>query len=347
MEFLGDLFFGGTRRLTECTEDRLKALYPGLDRIDDLCGDIVALRKAEPRYILIEERMHFEDRTLADVYGTLDFGAYFIIDGVAYIVISDLKFGKGIPVFAENNEQQLIYLALFLDSLTAKERKRIKECRIIIDQPRIHDAGGEWIVDLDFVERWKDEVLYPNVEAITAGSRKYVPGRKICFWCKAKGSCEAHTAFNVKTLGITFDDERDGETFNVAGIAKMSSERQAYLVMHADMIKKWIEAVHNGLLEDGLKGRPTPGMKVVDGNLGKREWFDPEEARTEIEKLLGDKIWERKMISPTTADKLLPRKTWAELQKRLVRRNPPMKKLVPLDDGREAKKSRIEFDDET
>lgn len=346
-DFLGDLFFGGTRLLTKCTEDRLRALIPGLDRIDDLCGDIIAHKKAEPRYVLVEERMHFEDPFLKDVYGTLDFGAY-IKDafGDAFVVISDLKFGQGVPVYAVDNEQQLIYLALFLDSLTKNERKRIKECRIIIDQPRIKEAGGEWVITVADVERWKDKVLYPAVEAINKGSKQYAPGKYACFWCKAKVACKAHTDFNVKTLGIKFDDERDGATFDVAGIEMLSAERRAYLVMHSQMVRKWLDAIHDSLLDDGLKGRDTPGLKVVDGNQGKREWADPEYAEKKMVELLGDKAFEQKLVSPTQADKLLPRKTWAGIERELVKRNPPMKKLVPLDDGREPKKSKIKFEDE-
>lgn len=341
-DYIGDLFFGGTRTLTECTEELLSHLYEGIERIDDLCGDLDALRARDPRYVMVEERLRFEDRALKDVYGTLDFGAYL----QSTTIISDLKFGKGVPVFATDNEQQLIYAGLFLDALTGPERRRIKDIRIIIDQPRIPDAGGEWVITPSHLSRWMDEVLYPGVEAVASRTPKYAPGPKACFWCKAKPTCAAYTEFNIKTLGISFDDERDAQYLGETGLEEMSPERRSYIVLHKKMIEDFVQACHDRAMEDALGGKPTPGLKVVDGRQGNRQWINESDAQDALEKLLGEKAYDKKFISPANAEKRLSRQAWSAFQKRHVERAPVIKKLVPMSDERESAVRPIEFEDE-
>lgn len=352
LDYLGWVFFGGTRRAFLASRERLEHLVEGIDRLRDLCardaglsqsyGDIELMRKAEPRHVLVEEKMRFEDRALADVFGTLDFGAY--LPWLSEVVISDLKFGQGVPVYAEHNEQQLIYAALFLDSLTSAERRKIKEIRIIIDQPRISDAGGEWVISIEHLGRWVDEVLYPAVEATKSRNPKYNPGKKQCFWCKARPACAAYTDFNIKTLGVSFDDERDGQTFATAGIEKLSVERRAYLAQHQEMLEKFLALVHESVLADALAGRPTPGMKAVLGNQGKRTWADEDAAEEELVKLLEGDCYETKLISPTTAEDRLPREKMARL-KMHIHREPAKPKLVSADNKKPAIKP-IEMTDE-
>ena len=337
MDYLGWIFFGGTRRATLANHKRLTYLDAGIDRIRELCGDDIHLLKlTEPRHFFVETHLVFEDRALADVHGTLDFGAYTPAPfNMAEVVISDLKFGTGVPVYAKDNEQQLIYAGLFLDQLTRAERKRVDTVTIIIDQPRMSDAGGEWVVTPAQIERWFDEVVYPAVEAVKGRNPKYAPGLKTCFWCKAKRGCAAYQDFNIKTLGITFDDERDGATFKVDGIAELSAERRAYLTLHADMLKKFLDTVSESVLQDALDGRPVVGLKAVLGNQGARQWVNPDLAAAELVKLLGDKAHETKVISPTVAEELLPRKVMEGLQD-LIKREPSKPKLVSADSKKPA-----------
>ena len=331
MDYEGWVFFGGTRRGTLANVARLRKLEPGIDRIRELCGD-EPMAVSDPRYVAIEETLHFEDRALADVYGTLDFGAYFD-SGAA---LSDLKFGAGTPVYAENNEQQLIYADLFLDRLTKAERKRIDRIRIVIDQPRISGAGGEWVIEPDYLVRWRDTVLHPAVAAIQSrGPKKYAPGIKTCQWCKAKRACVAYQDFNLETLGVKFEDERDGKTFNTAGIAEMSIERRAYLAKHKGMLEKFLDGVAESVLEDCLSGAPVPLMKSILGNQGDRVWIDETAARKALEPHLGEKATVTKTISPTVAADLLPRKVM-EGFKDLIKRNPAKPKLTTLDDKKPA-----------
>ena len=356
-DFLGWPFIVGDekRRVFIATQKRLNALVEGLERIYDICsrdaglaqgyGDLTIWREVEPRYVAIEESLKFEYPALADVYGTLDLGVY--LPWKRKIVLSDLKFGQGQPVYAENNEQQLIYAALFLDSLTKKERKDVDDVHIIIDQPRIADAGGEWIVTTDYLDRWIAETLLPAVEATKVRNPKYNPGRKQCYWCKAAraNACEAYADFNIKNLGITFDDERDTAALAPTGLERLSAERRAHLALHRQMIEKFLEAVCAEVLADAIAGRPTPGLKAGLGNRGKRAWTDEDAAEDALVPLLGDKALETKLISPTAAAEMLPRKTWEPIAKALVKQGDAKPTLVPAESPKRAVKQ-IEMTDE-
>jgi hypothetical protein len=326
LDYLGDIVQGGTRWFLQ-TRARLLPLYAGIDRLDYLIGSIRRLREHDPRHCLIEERLYFSDRFLTDVWGTLDFGAFLERDGE--ITVSDLKFGMGHAVYPEHNEQQLIYAALFVDSLTRAERRRIRSIRIIIDQPRIARAGGEWVIDLAFLERWIDTKLYPAVERIKSKQLKFTPGAQQCFWCKAKRQCEAYQDFNVQKLGIQFSDER--APLSLPGLQGMSAERKADIVLHKSMLIDFLSGLEASVKADALRGDPTPGLKVVDGPHGKRVWIDEEKARRALEPHLGDKAVVTKTISPAKAEEHLPRHIWKQLSS-LARRGESSPILVPESD---------------
>ena len=103
------------------------ALQPGIDQILEYSGKM-----------FVEERLDL-GRWMPGQFGTLDCG----IAGEELIVISDLKYGSGVPVQAVKNTQQMIYALGFWDQF-ARHITDAKQFLIIIDQPRNAGGGGEW-----------------------------------------------------------------------------------------------------------------------------------------------------------------------------------------------------------
>ena len=344
MDFEGWLWWGGSdvRRPTLATRKNMLFLLEGVERIYDLCGDIQALREKEPRYVLVEENLKFEDRALADVYGTLDFGAFLFELELA--VIDDLKFGAGEPVYPEWHEQQLIYGGLALDSLTRNERRRLKRLKIVIDQPRIADAGGEWDISIYDLEKWIAEKLHPAVEATKVRNPAFNPGVKQCRWCLAKRGCQAYQDFCIETAGITFDDERDGKNFATDGIAFMSPERRSHLLKHKKMLEDFLEDVFGYSLAEAQAGRPTPGYKAALGKRGARAWVSKEAALDALLPILGEKAQTTEVVSPAALDDLLPA---AEIKKlgHLWKQADAKPTLVP-ETSKKAEIPQIEMKDE-
>ncbi|HEY0201925.1 MAG TPA: DUF2800 domain-containing protein, partial [Burkholderiaceae bacterium] len=89
-----------------------------------------------------------------------------------------------------------------------------------------------------------------------------------------------------------------------------------------------------------LSGEKVPGLKLVLGREGNRAWADPAVAEVELKKMLrsDDKVYERKLISPTTADKMhaigdIGPRQWPKVQA-LITRAKAQPTVVPESDPR-------------
>ena len=72
-----------------------------------------------------------------------------------------------------------------------------------------------------------------------------------------------------------------------------------------------------------ILGTEVPGFKLVEGKQGNRAWVDQAKAEAALKalRLKADDMYDKKLISPTTAEKLLKTdpKKWAKLQELITR----------------------------
>lgn len=171
-------------------------------------------------------------------------------------------------------------------------------------------------------------------------------------------------AFDVKPAAITYHDARHGAQtesgygeeshFTVkkpnirpsleAAEAKLpdsTDERLATLMDAADMIEGFAKAVRAEVERRLLAGKFTdPRYKLVEGRQGARSWTSEEEAEAALKamRLKVDQMYDFKLISPTTAEKVLkeanPRK-WTKLQP-LIGRSDGKPSVAPASDKRPA-----------
>ena len=334
--FIGDLRRINGGKLLRITEELALALVEGIERIYDLTG---GEKFSRADYAIVEEKLFFHSRELMDCYGTVDFGA--VVDDE--VISDDLKFGAGVPVYPQHNSQQMIYALLMLDNLDDALYRRVKRVRIIIDQPRIERAGGEWVTTVASLLRWRDETLLPGVEMTQARKPKFNPGPEQCFWCKARKVCDARAEFVGEALGLVFEDETDARSLKTA--QPLSAARKSYLLDHRSMIETFLKDVHATVADDAAKGRPTPGRKLIETATGHRKWLDASAAEEALMKLLGPKATTTEVMSPALAEKRLPRSKHKELTA-LIKHPPKVPKLVPVDDEREALEPATKFQDE-
>jgi hypothetical protein len=88
------------------------------------------------------------------------------------------------------------------------------------------------------------------------------------------------------------------------------------------------------------EGRAVPGYKLVLGKKGARAWEDEAaaEAAMKAMRLKQDQMYQFKVISPTTAEKLLAKESprrWATLQK-LITQSDGKPTVAPASDARPA-----------
>ena len=336
-------------------------------------------------YSLAEGATIYPEQTLSIEFITGEQGAtgtsdVIIVKGKT-LICADLKFGRGVQVFAEGNEQLLMYGASAVADFDALGE--IEEIELHILQPRLNHFDC-WKLSITEMDERIEEIrqvskrILAGPEGLTA-----VPGDKQCRFCKASATCPERTDFTLQLITDTFTDLDKGfiqvsmiqaekllaqafdvkpaaveyddlGTFTVkkpnirpsleAAEAKLpdaSDERLATLMDAADMIEGFAKAVRAEVERRLLAGKFTDARyKLVEGRQGARSWTSEEEAEATLKamRLKVDQMYDFKLISPTTAEKVLkeanPRK-WNKLQP-LIGRSDGKPSVAPASDKRPA-----------
>ncbi len=167
----------------------------------------------------------------------------------------------------------------------------------------------------------------------------YTPGEKQCRWCRVGGTCRARAEKNLATMAGDFEDldsVHAAELRNaVAQGPDQNDVNQIVRVGHAkakaadvqlldalypslDEIDNWVKAVRGEIEKRALAGAKFSTCKLVQGKRGARAWTDESEAEKLMKgmRLKVDQMYTFKLISPTTADKLLADqpKRWNKLK---------------------------------
>lgn len=331
--------------------------------VDNVLARIEAfkLRGAVSVELLVEVRVDYS-RFLGqpDSFGTSD--VVLLIewpDGTAQIDVDDLKYGMGVRVYAERNEQMMLYALGALDQFAAVLGD-VKTVSMAIHQPRIGHLD-EWECSYEELLAFADEA---KIAAEAAGScleigvadlplSAFNPGEKQCRFCKAKGTCRALAQQVLRTVNADFEDldvlpadvpARDDVirqgVHNGLALVKITDEaRLDALFPSLDLIDSWVKGVRQAIEHRALAGAQFRNCKLVQGKRGARGWTAP----TEVEKVLkgmrlkNEQMYEYKLISPTTAEKLLKDqpKRWNKLQA-LIGQSEGGISVAPITDKRPA-----------
>lgn len=310
----------------------------------------------------IEERVYFSQLTPIDNQGgTADHFAC----SPGLLVITDLKYGKGVQVFAEGNTQARLYaLGVFFKYDYLYDFQKIT---IRIAQPRLEHFDVWEITREELLEF--AEYVRERAAAAWVFNAPRTPSPKGCLWCKVKSTCPALLAWTHEAVDDVFDDLTqdedgviEGVTYSVATMGAatdameagreikpvrpdvMSTEAMAKLLPYRKTIERWFAEIEAELEHRAMSGEQIPGFKLVKGREGNRTWMDETDAPTELE-FIGvetDDLFTRKLISPAQAEEKL-KKTYrlskdagARLLSHLVTRAPGKQTLVPEDDKRPA-----------
>lgn len=296
-------------------------------------GDYVGLVQEledEAVEFLTETRVDFSDLTpIPDQGGTADNIAIIAIDdqpGDFEIVVTDLKYGKGVRVVAEGNTQGQLYgygaWRLFRD------RYNIVRVRIRIVHPRLEGGTTEFTISVDELLEFAAYVK-ERAHAAWQFDAPRTPSEAGCQWCKIKGTCPALYAHLAEVTSGVFEDEdeeaeytaeqqRDarenleddlgGPAFKPFNPQKLSTAALAKVLRYRKLMENFFNAVEAELLDRALsREEDIPGWKIVEGRT-RRAW--PENEMEAIRKLkeagLKDSsIFTLDMISPAEAERKL------------------------------------------
>lgn len=243
--------------------------------------------QALPGKLFVETRVSMEEHVVG-MFGTVDA----VTTNGSDLYITDLKYGRGVRVEAEQNSQLLCYALGALAEFGWLGE--IEMVHIAIVQPRL-DHVSEHSIAADGVRFWAKHFLAPAAEEALKEDAGFVPGETQCRFCPAKGVCRA-LADHVKAIAVA--NFASPETLS----PKEIGERMADLAL----IESWARAVRDTATDLLNRGTLVPGWKLVAGR-SQRRWDDEDVVEKALAraKLKADQRFVKKLISPAQAEKLL------------------------------------------
>lgn len=235
----------------------------------------------------VETRVGFGD-LLPGVFGSTDLVGRL---GNRAIVL-DWKFGDGVVVPAEENEQLMFYAAASMRTEEAKwafEGATEIEC-IIIQPPMVR----RWVTTKERVAQFERDLVRAVKLAQTPDASLKVGDH--CRWCAAKPICPQMNGAVQRAAQMKIKE------LDVAQINTMLSQ--------ADILDDWIKdlrALAAQMIEKGIK---LPDHKLV-AKRATRSWVKGAKEALLAAGLTESEVMETEMISPAQAEKILKKKKLA------------------------------------
>lgn len=294
------------------------AIRPALDMWDEVDKELGGIQYYN------EKRVVFPG--IEGAFGTVD------IIGTSgdRSIVWDWKFGKGVAVTAEANEQLMFYAYAAAHTYpTDKFFSRDKPIELFICQPMVRDGEPftRWTTS------WMQlEAFALDLKRAVAKSEEPDPPFAVGEWCRfcnARQNCPEYTGAVYQALTQT--DEQ------------LLADFQKWLPLADRMVElgNAITAAAHRYLEDGGK---LPGWKLVP-KRGTRKWSNAEQAAQYLAQagLEQDQIWVKDLITPPAAEMALKKFGIREMPDGLVEKISSGTKLVPEDDARPAVTSTTEI----
>ncbi len=281
--------------------------------------DIVAEKINEARaasedaVVYVEHKLDYS-RWVPDGFGT---GDCVIISDRGLEVI-DFKYGKGVPVSAENNSQMRLYALGLLDELGDLFDSDI--VRMTIVQPRLDSVSTEELTRQELIE-WID-ALEPQIQLAAKGEGERKPGEH-CRFCKLRATCRALAEEELKGVNEAVRSE-DLADFELAEI-----------IRRADGIKKWLTSVEEYALSKALDGTKWPGLKVVEGRSVRKITDAEGAAKALLVSYKPEDIYKpQELQTISNLEKLVGKKQFAAIMSPFIEKPKGKPTLVPEEDKR-------------
>ena len=209
-------------------------------------------------------------------------------------VVLDWKFGDGVAVDAEENEQGMFYSAAAMRTpATQWVFDGAEEVEIIIVQP---PAVKRWVTTVKRIKEF-ERSLKKAIKISTMPDAAIVVGEH-CRWCAAKPTCPAMTGAVDRALKVQLDALDD----NTLG---------AYAA-NAVLLQGWIDDL-NALVQTKIeKGYKIPGWKLV-AKRGTRKWTKESDIVhwLDCKGLEAREIYNTEIRSPAQMEKVLKKRKLA------------------------------------
>lgn len=180
----------------------------------DMCREVQkyidAVREAaQGGELHVEQRLPIFGGAIPDQFGTSDA----VIVGGTVLHVMDLKYGQGVQVFAEENEQLMLYALGALDEFDALGS--IDTVRMTVAQPRLNHFDT-WECTVEHLRAFEQRAIAAGQRALLLADMykdgpngilkaDLVPGDH-CKFCKAKATCPSLTDKVLRDVAGDFED---------------------------------------------------------------------------------------------------------------------------------------------
>lgn len=295
-----------TDEMEECTDNYR-------DYITDLVG--AAQQHCSDPIALVEQHLDFSCY-VPDGFGTGDF--LLIADGELNIV--DLKYGRGVAVYAERNPQMMLYaLGALLQYDCLYD---IEKVTMTIYQPRLSNVSV-WEISAKELYDWAEKEVKPKAELAAAGKGEFSPG-PWCRFCKARTQWRARAESLLELTRLEFQPP-----------ALLTDEEIAEVMQKAGELSKWASDVMAFASAEAIeKGKHWKGYKLVEGRSTRKFNVD-DDTVAEAAKAAGyHDIYNKSLITLTAFEKLMGKEDFKKVLGGFVTKPAGKLTLVPESDKR-------------
>jgi hypothetical protein len=260
---------------------------------------------------MVETRVGFGDY-LPGVFGSTD-----LLGRIGRrAIVLDWKFGDGVMVNAENNDQLLFYAAAAMRTPAAQwVFEDVDEIELIIVQP---PEIRRWVTDKARVVSFEQELARAVRQAQQDGA-ELSPGEH-CRWCAAKPICPQMNGAIDRAIHQQ--------------IVKLDKDQLGEYLAKADMLEDWVKDLRALAFQVLESGGQVPGYKLV-AKRGTRQWVQDAAIEAWVDANGIEDAYDTKVKSPAQMEKVL-KKHGKELPSDLVTTVSSGSTLAPESDPRPA-----------
>lgn len=287
----------------------------------DYCRDQYneALQNSIFSVMEIEQKLDLTEY-IPESFGTAD--CVIISDGVMEVI--DLKYGKGVPVYADYNPQLMLY---GLGALNKYDfMYEIESVKLTVVQPRLNNISS-FLISVEELRKWANEVLKPQAELAFSGEGELNAG-EWCKFCAVKNKCRALYEKQIELAKYEFKEPK-----------LLSDEEIADILGRIPQLTEWANSVSEYAKDEAVNhGKAWPGYKLVEGR-SIRKWSDEDLAAKAILSIPGvseDQVYNTKLKGISDIEKLVGKKIFAEKLSDVVVKSQGAPTLVPESDKRPA-----------
>lgn len=311
---------GGIGTMPFCPEPQDEEM----DRCTDMYKDFVEeeykalLKETKDALLLTEQKLEFGEY-VPEGFGTAD--CVIISDKTLEVI--DFKYGKGVPVSADDNPQLRLYaLGAYLRFSVLYDFEQVKT---VIFQPRLDSVTSEYITTEALLE-WADTFVKKRAELAYEGRGAFVVGDH-CRFCRAAAICRARAeaAFDMldseevhTTVPLLHDSE-------IPGILDRIPNAEAWIASIKEYAKD--KAIREGVKWEGYKLVEARTQRKISDQIGAM-------AKLEEEGYSVEDVTNTKLKGLTELQKVLGKKKFEELLEPYIVKPQGEPTLVPESDKR-------------